>query len=733
MRLYQKGFEENALISVLMFFLLYLILFPQVPDTSLHPSLQPFVYLPFLFVCLLRVILIFIAQDTPRFQKITSFVVALSAAFWPLFYVLEMYADVAENTLLIIYPIWIIGIASAAAIALYKRYRLLQIYMAELLIVPSIFSLFNTIPNHLLFGAAFFLLYLYLAYFSKKNYLIYQRLIEETQINEEYVEQLYLSKKSLEQTNKELIEAAAEAREATRAKSEFLANMSHEIRTPMNGIIGAAELLDGRIKNEENRSLLKIISDSATSLLNLINDILDFSKIEAGKLDIVEEKFNLQEIIESIVDRFAIKAFKQDIELIFYIDDDVPLQLKGDDARISQVLTNLLGNAVKFTNEGQVFLGVSLEKMSGKTAEIKFTIEDSGIGIKPEKLDFIFESFTQEDGSTSRRFGGTGLGTSISKMLVELMGGRIWATSPNPHNTINDNAGSVFTFIVPVEVCQETAVSTLTPKVDDLKKYRALVVDDNATNLKIMSMMLEGWGINHFVTSDLQEALLKLRDSDFDFIISDFSMPEMDGATFIKQARQVSRKQNIKAIVASSDTIHIDQEVTRSQGIDKVIFKPLKQSLLYNSILEVLNISVNEKEDDDAYDDTYIADADRYSILLAEDNLVNQKIAEAVFNSLGFSIWIADDGKKAVELARKGNYDIIFMDYQMPEMNGIEATMAIRELGLTTPIIALTANAMQGDREMFLESGMNDYMSKPFKIDELIAILKKWLPVTVEE
>jgi len=716
-----------------MFFLLYLILFPQVPDPSQHPSLQRSVYLPFLFVCLFRVILIFVAHDTPRFRKITTFVVALSAAFWPLFYVLEMYADVAENTLLIIYPIWIIGIAAAAAIALYKRYRLLQIYMAELLIVPSIFSLFNTIPNHLLFGAAFFLLYLYLAYFSKKNYLIYQRLIEETKINEEYVEQLYLSKKSLEQTNKELIDAAAEAREATKAKSEFLANMSHEIRTPMNGIIGAAELLQDRIKNEENRSLLKIISDSATSLLNLINDILDFSKIEAGKLDIVEEKFNLQEVIESIVDRFAIKAFEQNIELIFYIDDNVPLQLKGDDARISQVLTNLLGNAVKFTNDGQVFLAVSLEKMSGKTAEIKFAIEDSGIGIKSEKLDFIFESFTQEDGSTSRRFGGTGLGTSISKMLVELMGGRIWATSPNPHNTINDNAGSVFTFVVPVQVCKKAAVSTVTPKVDDLKKYRALVVDDNATNLKILSMMLEGWGVDYFMTSDLQEALQRLRDSDFDFVISDFSMPEMDGATFIKQARQVSRKQNIKAIVASSDTIHINQEVARSQGIDKVVFKPLKQSLLYNSILEVLNISVDEKEDAETKDDTYIADADRYSILLAEDNLVNQKIAEAVFNSLGFSIWIADDGKKAVELVRKGNYDIIFMDYQMPEMNGIEATRAIRELGLTTPIIALTANAMQGDREMFLESGMNDYMSKPFKIDELIAILKKWLPVTVEE
>ena len=474
-----------------MFFLLYLILFPQVADPSLHPSLHPSVYLPFLFVCLIRILLIFVAADTPSFQRITSFVVALSAAFWPLFYVLEMYADVPDNTLLIIYPIWIIGIVAAAAIALYKRYGLLKIYMAELLIVPSIFSLFNSIPNHLLFGAAFFLLYLYLAYFAKKNYIIYQQLIEETRINEEYVEQLYLSKKSLEQTNKELIEAAAEAREATRAKSEFLANMSHEIRTPMNGIIGAAELLEGRIKNEENRSLLKIISDSASSLLNLINDILDFSKIEAGKLDILEEEFNLQEVIESIVDRFAIKAFEQNIELIFYIDDNVPLQIKGDDARISQVLTNLLGNAVKFTKDGQVFLAVSLEQQLGDIAEIKFSIEDSGIGIKPEKIDSIFESFTQEDSSTSRKFGGTGLGTSISKMLVELMGGRIWATSPNPNNTINANPGSVFTFVVPVQVCKKTSVSAVTPMVADLKKYRALVVDDNWTNLRILSMMLD--------------------------------------------------------------------------------------------------------------------------------------------------------------------------------------------------------------------------------------------------
>jgi len=715
-----------------MFFLLYLILFLQVPDPSLHPSLHPSVYLPFLLVCLIRILLVFIAQDTSSFQKITSVVVALSAAFWPLFYVLEMYADIPDNTLLIIYPIWIIGIAAAAAIALYKRYRLLQVYMAELLIIPSIFSLLHSIPQQLLFAAAFILFYVYLAYFSKKNYIIYQQLIKETKTNEEYVEQLYLSKKTLEQTNKELIEFAAEAREATQAKSEFLANMSHEIRTPMNGIIGAAELLEGRIKNEENKSLLKIISDSAASLLNLINDILDFSKIEAGKLDIIEEEFNLQEVIESIVDRFAIKAFEQKIELIFYIADNVPLQLKGDDARISQVLANLLGNAVKFTNEGQVYLAVSLHKQRGETAEIKFTIEDSGIGIKPEKIESIFESFTQEDGSTSRRFGGTGLGTSISKMLVELMGGKIWATSPNPNNTINRNAGCVFTVILPVQICRKASVSTATQKVDDLKKYRALIVDDNTTNLKILSMMLDGWGVDHCATSDLEKALQKLRDTDFDLIISDFSMPQMDGAAFTKKALLVSRKQDIKIIVASSDTLRCSQEVARSTGINKVVFKPLKQSVLYNAILEVLNISVDDKKDGDTENETYLDDPEQYSILLAEDNVVNQTIAEAVFNSLGFTLQIADNGRKALELVKSGNYDIIFMDYQMPEMNGIEATRAIRELGVVTPIIALTANAMQGDREMFLESGMNDYMSKPFKIDELITILKKWLPVKKE-
>ena len=728
MRLYQRGFEENALISVLIFLLLYLILFPQVQDFSVHPSLSRSVYVPFLLVCLTRIVLIFVARDTAAFQKITSFFVALSAGFWPLFYVLEMYADVPDNELLIIYPIWIIGIAAAAAIALYKRYRLLKLYMAEILVVPSVFAILNSIPHHLLFGAAFLLMYLYLSYFSKKNYMIYQQLIEEKKTNDAYVEQLRVSKKSLEQTNKELLKAVTQAREATKAKSEFLANMSHEIRTPMNGIIGAAELLENKIETEENRSLLKIISDSAGSLLNLINDILDFSKIEAGKMDIVEEEFNLQQLIESIVDRFALKAFEQNIELIFYIDEHVPLQLKGDDGRISQVLTNLLGNAIKFTDDGQVFLSVSLLERNEATAKIKFEIEDSGIGMKPERIDSIFESFTQEDGSTSRRYGGTGLGTTISKMLVELMGGKIWAKSPNPNNTINDNPGSVFTFVIPVRVCSKCSVPTTDRKASDLKKYKVLVVDDNATNLKITSMMLDGWGVDHVVTADLQYALDSLKNKEFDIVISDFSMPEMDGLAFIKKAQEVSRLRDIKSIIASSDTVHINQEIARSEGVDKVIYKPLKQSLLYNSLLDVLNISVDKEDVGKTENAKVIAGADKYSILLAEDNLVNQKIAEAVFNSLGYSIVIANDGKRAVELAKARKYDIIFMDYQMPEMNGIEATQAIRALGMTTPIIALTANAMQGDREMFMQSGMNDYISKPFKIDELIEILKKWLP-----
>ena len=725
--LFQVGFEENSLLSVAMYSLLYILLFFSVDDISIHPAFSAYFYLPFSIVMLIRIVVILFAKANRRIFNLSMVSVLFSGVYFPALYIAEIYAHIPDNNLLIALPIWIIGIASAASMALYKKLYMLIFFNVEMLIIPLIVLQLNPeINNSTLFSLAFGLLFIYMGIYARKNNKIYTQLVVEKRQNEENTVELKNNKAELLSANRELQRALDSAKEATRSKSEFLANMSHEIRTPMNGIIGVIELLQDREKDTDKNNLLNIIDVSAQSLLNLINDILDFSKIEAGKLVIFNKEFNIHDLIESIIDRFAIKAFNKGIELLFYIEEDVPSQLYGDDSRINQVITNLLSNAVKFTQSGQVYLHVKSIDIKKDKVKLKFSIEDTGIGVKAEKIDKIFESFIQEDGSTSRKYGGTGLGTTISKKLVELMGGEIWAVSPNPNNKINDNLGSVFTFTLSCKINKNPNFQTSISDTD-LNAINVVVLDDNATNLKIISLFLKKWGIKHTIFSNQDKTFEYIKENKPDLLISDYSMPNMNGIDFINKVNKEISVPQMKTILASSDTVNTDSKIIKKNSIDGLLYKPLKQSALYNMILQVLKNKPSKGNVEKKQPISKIENAEKYKLLLVEDNLINQKVAYRVFQSMGFAIEIAENGKIALEYVLSKKYDIIFMDYQMPVMNGEEATIAIRKWKIDTPIIALTANAMKGDRERFIAAGMNDYISKPFKSGELLTILNKYL------
>lgn len=725
-RMHQRGFEENSFLSILTYLFLYLILFLIKDESNDHPIFSLGVAISYYILLSLRVLLYIFAPKKALFTNLSIALILMTGLFWPLFLYIEVHAAIPDNQYLIVLPIWIVGITSAASMALFKRYYLLLTFLAEMLILSLIITITNPVEFNFPFALAYILLFGFMSYYSKKNYDMHNQLLNEKKRNEEYAADIAHNKRNLEIANEELQVALERSHEATKAKSEFLANMSHEIRTPMNGIIGVVEILQNNDMSEDNQNLLKIVDESANSLMGLINDILDFSKIEAGKLEISEIEFELSPLIESIVDRFAVKAFDKGIELIFYVDPDVPDKLIGDDKRINQIITNLLGNALKFTESGQVYLHVSLVDSDSNTATVNFSVEDTGIGISPEKISKIFESFTQEDSSTSRRFGGTGLGTTISKMLVELMGGKIWVVSPNTNNKTNQNPGSIFKFNLPLKI-NNIQKQIREKRMPELDKISLIVLDDNPTNLKIISMNLERWGIKHFTTTSFETAYQYIQKNNPNILLTDFSMPNINGYEVVRKIKNEINPPNLKYILFSSDTINVNRKSANLIGIDDLLYKPLKSSTLYNSILKVMEMEKKMEKKTSRIKIKQIPNAKDFKVLLVEDNLINQKVAHRLFTELGFEIEIAENGKIALEYLLQKSYDIIFMDYQMPVMNGIEATKALRQWKIETPVIALTANAMKGDREKFLDAGMNDYISKPFKIGDLINVLNTYL------
>ncbi len=543
----------------------------------------------------------------------------------------------------------------------------------------------------------------------------------------------------VEERTEELKNATKAAENANVAKSQFLANMSHEIRTPMNGVLGMAEVLKETELNERQMEFVDTIYTSGTSLVTIINDILDFSKIEAGRLELDPSPFDLQSAVEDVAMLLSSRAREKGIELSIRYHPKTPTAIIGDAGRIRQVLTNLVGNAIKFTHEGYVLVDITGSPDADGKVNLCLKIHDTGIGIPNEKLDHIFEEFTQAEGSTTRRFGGTGLGLTISKRLIDAMSGSIIAES-----TLGE--GSTFIIHITMPISDQELAPVDGGK--DLSGIRVLIVDDLDVNRSILIEQLSSWGMIPEAVKGGSLALEALnaaskRGEMFDLAILDYHMPQMDGAELTQRIVSDQRYKNIRLIVLSSIDGEASLQKFNEIGVDAYLSKPAKSTLLRRTISKIINDpnnnrtiapaskrapapAINEKKTPEQLDEG------KAHILVAEDNEINRMVLKCMIETKDRSVFYAENGKVAYDLFRACAFDVVLMDVSMPEMDGVEATKAIRAYEATrdlkqTPIICLTAHALEEDRKRFLEAGMNDYLAKPVKKADIENVLGKYL------
>lgn len=535
------------------------------------------------------------------------------------------------------------------------------------------------------------------------------------------------------ETEQKLKAAKLTAEEASQTKSEFLANMSHELRTPLNGVIGMTELLRGTHLNQHQQEFVDACRSSGESLLNLINDILDFSKIEAGKLDLDLHEFDLENVLMDTVSTLVWRTNEKNLELPCFVDPESRLTLKGDSYRLRQILVNLIGNAIKFTDSGEVVVRTRTVSRENGNIRIHFSVTDTGIGISESKINRLFQSFSQVDASTTRNYGGTGLGLVISQNLVELMGGRIGIES-------QDGVGSTFWFEIPFEI--STSSTNSQPEIKQLAGKRVLIVDDNRTSRNILSDYMLEWGLDPVETASVAEAKTALQEAHhlknaFDIVVTDFEMPDQNG---LETGRALQHADIPVILLTSSPDTRLDPIELQKCHITLTMRKPVKRHKLLESIYHLLT---SQKEESIRNCTGTTEQRPIFSpttrILLAEDNRINQLYLTELVKQLGCQCDTVLNGQEAIDAVLSSHYDLVLMDCQMPELDGLEATRRIRELEKRgqlknkLPIIALTANAIKGDREKCLDAGMNEYLSKPVQRDHILTVMKQFLKQTQSE